>query len=425
VQDRTWSVAELAGDITRLVGAAFPGEVWVRGQIRSLSRHRSGHVYLDLAEPAPDGQPPQALLGVVLFADDKAQVNATLKQIGAVRMADGIEVRIRCRVRFFARQGRLQLRMTAIDPAYTLGRLAEDRERLLTVLRAEGLVDRNRGLVMPRVPLRVGIVTSVGSAAWHDVLHELESSGHGFHVVAADARTQGPTTGRSVAAGIRAVSERGVDVVVVVRGGGSRTDLSPFDGEAIARAVALAPVPVLTGIGHEVDSSVADLVAHTACKTPTACGSLLVTRVRDHMAATDATWDAIRRRASHRLDVAEEQLRAAARRTARATQVAVEAHERRLAVATDRLATRSSALLDAAAGRVETAAVRVRAHDPAVALARGWSITRDGSGRLVRSVDDVAAGDQLVTVLADGTVTSRTERTESTRGDEHDDRPDR
>jgi exodeoxyribonuclease VII large subunit len=419
VLDRTWSVTELAGDITRLVSAAFPAEVWVRGQIRSLSRHRSGHVYLDLAEPAPDGQPPQALLSVTLFADDKASVNATLKQIGAVRMADGIEVRIRCRVRFFARQGRLQLRMTAIDPAYTLGRLAEDRERLLTVLRAEGLVDRNRALTLPRVPLRVGIVTSVGSAAWHDLVHELEASGHGFSVVAADARTQGPTTGRSVAAGIRAVTAKDVDVVVVVRGGGSRTDLSPFDGEAIARAIALSPVPVLTGIGHEVDSSVADLVAHTACKTPTACGALLVNRVHDHLSAADAAWDAIRRRASHRLDVADEQVRSAARRAARATQVAVAHHERRLDDATDLVASRARRILDAATDRLATAEVRARANDPQLALARGWTITRDRSGGLVRSVGDVAPGDRLTTQLADGIVTSVAHPTAPTHEHEH------
>ncbi|MEJ7584378.1 MAG: exodeoxyribonuclease VII large subunit [Acidimicrobiales bacterium] len=264
MEERTYGVGELAGVLTRMLHQSFPGDVWVRGQIRNLSRSRVGHVYFELAEPGPLGASPPALIPVTLLAADRAMVNATMA--GAGRMADGVEVRIRGRLGWFTPRGRLQLRMTGIDPAYTLGRLGEDRDRLLAGLRAEGLLVRNRGLPLAPLPLSIGLVTSHGSAAHADFLHELERSGFGFRVLVADARTQGLDAGPSVARAIALVVARGVDAVALVRGGGSRTDLAPFDGEAIARAVALASMPVLTGIGHEVDRQIADEVAHTRAR---------------------------------------------------------------------------------------------------------------------------------------------------------------
>ena len=180
--------------------------------------------------------------------------------------------------------------MTDIDPAFTLGRLAADRDRLLRLLDAEGLLGRQAALSRPLVPLRVGLVTAGGSAAEHDVMDELRRSGLGFRVVRADARVQGPTAPRSVAWGLRAVAARGADVVLLVRGGGATTDLAAFDSEVIARAVAGLDTPVLTGIGHDIDRSVADEVAHAAYKTPTACAQAVVADVLAFEGRLGAAW---------------------------------------------------------------------------------------------------------------------------------------
>ncbi len=278
-EERTYGVAELAGLIGRVVAQAFPGTMWVQGQIRNLSRSANGHVYFDLAEPGPLGAAPAALVPVTLLASDKQQVNAVMKSGGAGRIEDGVEVRIAGRLNWFTPRGRLQLRMTGIDPSFTLGRLLEDRDRLLAKLRADGLLARNRTVPLPIAPMRVGLVTSLGSAAHADFVHELELSGFAFALFEIDARTQGLDAGRQVAAAIATAVKAGAEVVAVVRGGGSRTDLAPFDGEAIARAIAGCPVPVFTGIGHELDRSIADEVAHSAFKTPTACAAGLVDQV--------------------------------------------------------------------------------------------------------------------------------------------------
>jgi exodeoxyribonuclease VII large subunit len=453
--DPTWSVPELGQAIGLSLRAAFPDEVWVRGVIRNLNpSRRGGTVWFDLIEPAAGGdlaRPAQATLPVVLFNQERLRVNARLRDAGGgVRMSDGTEVRVRGRVTFYDRGGRLQLQMSDIDPAFTLGRLAADRERLLRALDAEGLLRRQAGLPWPVVPLRLGLVTSAGSAAEHDVLDELRRSGIGFSVVRADVRVQGTHAARSVAWGLTAVAARAVDAVLLVRGGGATTDLAAFDSEVIARAVAGLDVPVLTGIGHDIDHSVADEVAHTSYKTPTACAQAVVADVRAVARRTEAAWQGIaaaardhgRRQAErlrgcgrhvalatrHGLAAADRDLsargarvgRAASGTLARSTTVLdravghlesggrahLRAHEQDLVAATSRLVQRAPRVLSAAARDLGAVEAQVRALDPARRLAKGWSVTRDAGGRVVRSVAALAPGDELVTTLADGDVRS-------------------
>jgi exodeoxyribonuclease VII large subunit len=453
--DPTWSVPELGEAIALRLRGAFPDEVWVRGVIRNLNPgRRGGTVWFDLVEPAAGGdlsRPPQASLSVVLFDMARRKVNARLTDAGGgVRMSDGTEVRLRGRVTFYERGGRLQLQMSDIDPAFTLGRLAADRDRLLRTLDGEGLLGRQAALTRALVPLRLGLVTSARSAAEHDVLDELRRPGIGFTIVRADVRVQGAHAPRSVAWGLRAVATRGVDAVLLVRGGGATTDLAVFDGEVIARAVATLDVPVLTGIGHDIDRSVADEVAHASYKTPTACAQAVVADIRAVEQRTAAVWAAIASAARHRSQREAEHLRTCGRHVALATRQGLAAagrdlaargarvgrsangalarsttvldravgrveaggrahlrtHDQAVAAATVRLTQRAPRLLAAAGRDLDAVEAQVRALDPRRALARGWSITRGADGRVVRSAALVAPGDELVTTLTDGTVRS-------------------
>jgi exodeoxyribonuclease VII large subunit len=406
VDERTYGVAELGALIARVVHQAFPGRCWVRGQIRNLTRSPVGHVYFELAEPGPLGESPDAVVPVTLLSSDRQAVNTVMRAAGAGRMVDGMEIRIAGRLTWFSPRGRLQLRMATIDPAYTLGRLGEDRDRLLAALRAERLLERNRAVRMADLPLCIGLVTSLGSAAHGDFRHELERSGIGFRVLEADARTQGLDAGRSIAIAIARLVAREVDVVAVVRGGGSRTDLAPFDGEVIARAIALARVPVVTGIGHEVDRSIADEVAHTSFKTPTACAAGLVSIAAAAIERPELLWAAITEVAAARLVLADDRVRNGAHRLARSSTGGLTAGDRALAEAGRRLAREATRALTLADQRLASADTRRASFDPALALARGWSITRDGDGRVVRAVADAPAGSRLVTTVADGDIGS-------------------
>jgi exodeoxyribonuclease VII large subunit len=458
VVDPTWSVADLSKAIGTVLEQAFPGEIWVRGEIRELpppgdTRRSRPHLYFDLIEPGPPGQRPRAVLPVVLWNTDRRRVNADLRRSGVrvSAMDNGVDVRIRGRMRWWAPGGRPQLQMTGIDPDYTLGRLAADRAAVLAALAADDLLDRNAALPWPPVPRRIGLVTSFGSAAQADVRRVLETAGLAHLLVEADARTQGPAAIETIPGAIATVVAVGAELVLLVRGGGSKVELAAFDDEAIARAVATCPVPVVTGIGHEVDESVADRVAHAASATPTAAAVLVVAGVAAARDRTEALWAGIgaaarravaggdadlaargrqiaghaggalraaeaghrglstrlRQRGPAGLARADARLDALATSVGRGARRDLGTASRAVAAASDRLARRPGPLLDRAGRDLAGVEARVRAVDPDRALARGWSITYRADGTLVRSIGDAAPGDDLVTHLADGRLRSR------------------
>jgi len=403
----TLTVGELAARIARLTASAFPGDLWVEGQIRNLSRSANGHAYFDLAEPTAAGESPRAQVSVTLLAPEKRHVNDQLKRAGgAVRMDDGIEVRIQGRLRWYAPRGILQFKMHGIDPAFTLGRLQADRERILAALDAEGLLRANARHRLPLVPLRIGLVTSVGTAAHADVLAELTAGAIGFTVRSVDARTQGPDCGPQVVRALHRLAADGVDVILLVRGGGARTDLAGFDTDLVARAIAAMPVPVFTGIGHEVDRSIADEVAHTAHKTPTAAAAAVVDLVRDFLDRVDQQWAAARRAALATASVADQRLERRAGRAGRAAVRVLDRHDERVEASIGRATRSAERTLVRADRTLDGLAARVAAHDPQKALARGWTITTTTDGQPVRSVADLPLGAELRTRFADGTVSS-------------------
>ncbi len=410
----TWTVAELSEAVAAALKVAFPAELWVHGEIQSLSRSSAGHAYFQLVDPTNLGQHTEASINVALFDATRRGVNAQLRRSGGIRMTDGMAIRLRGEVVYRAPQGRVQLRMTDIDPEYTLGKMAAEREALLRRLAAEGLLDRNATVPLPAAPLRVGLVTSDGSAACVDFLGELEASGYGWQVTVVDARVQGPAAERSLLAALSTAARSGVDIVALVRGGGSQTDLAAFESEVLARAVANTAVPVLTGIGHEVDDSVVDRVAHTAYKTPTACAAGLVAVVRAYDDRVQRATTGIGHLGRLCVDRAEQASRVGARGVARVALGALALADRTTAEVAGRLHYRAPRTLDEAERGVEALAAQARAFDPARALARGWSITTDSGGGVVRSVHTLAAGERLVTRVSDGEIASRV--TEVLRG---------
>ncbi|MBK5224623.1 MAG: exodeoxyribonuclease VII large subunit, partial [Acidimicrobiia bacterium] len=407
MEAHTLSVAELNARISDALSTAFAEQLWVTGEVHGLKGSPNGHVYFRLVEPGTLGRPTEANLSVVLFRSNARTVEHILARAGGgMRLTDGIEVRIRGEVLFYAPQGRVQLRMTIIDPTHTLGRMAADRDALLRTLALEGLLDRNVRLPLAPVPLRVGLITSADSAAAADVLHQLERSQVGWQVSLIDARVQGAGSVEHVVAALATAARLALDVVALVRGGGSRTDLVTFDSEAVARAIAAMPVPVITGIGHEIDDSVADRVAHRSFTTPTACATFLCEIVAAYRDRCDDLWRAIARSSIDVLAREGADLRNMTARVASGARTTVELSGARVAelhTAVGRAPTRS---IDRATAQLEALARHVRALDPQRVLARGWSITRTAEGTLVRHVADAPEGTVLVTSVADGTITS-------------------
>ncbi len=415
--DSQLRVRELCALVDDAITAAFPHEVWVQGSISGLNRSAKGHVYFDLVETNELGQPGAASIPVALFANAKQRVNAILRRTNTIRMHDGVEIKIRGAVQFYERQGRVQLIMSLIDPSFTLGQIEQARAQLLAGLAAEGLLGANGELEWPVLPLRIALVTSSGSAAEADVVHQLTATGRPFDITVFDCRVQGDDAPAEIAAAITDAGSAGsatFDLVAVVRGGGARTDLVAFDHERVARAIATCPLPVVVGVGHETDHSVADDVAHSFAKTPTACADLIIDGVAKF---------------EHRVSSASRRIASAAMQHLARADILLAGHRTTLArSANDTLTTSGSQLdliehrlahaatlgLERAEARLEQHDVRLRALDPAVALARGWSITHRSDGSLVRSPNELETGDTVVTTLAGGSVTSTVTETENT-----------
>jgi exodeoxyribonuclease VII large subunit len=420
----TYSVAELAEAINSQLRRGFSDGVWVRGEIDGL-RNSGPHTYFSLVEDADDGR---AVLRVSLFAPMKRNLTPVLRK-NRLDLANGMKVRIFGQLDYFARSGQLGLKMAGIDPRFTLGELSQARDQVIRRLVASGLFDANRGHPLPAAPLRIGVVTSVGTAAWHDFRDELARSALGFRIAVCDTRVQGDGAERSIAAAIRTLARRpGTDCVVVIRGGGARNELATFDAEPIALAIATSTVPVITGLGHEIDRSVADEVAHTVAKTPTAAARVLIDAVELFCESVEQRFAAIARAADRRTHTAQVALAERTRRVAHHTQAAVQRaddrldarrdrlvaaparalrhHEQHITAAAGVLAVRPGAMLHRQAERLDGIEARVRLLDPVNVLQRGWSITRDTDGNVIRSTSDVTSGTALLTQLADGTIAS-------------------
>lgn len=430
----TFTVAEFSDAVNQTLRRGFYEGVWLRGEIQGWREGPNGHAYFNLVD---DTDGVKATVAVSFFANTRMKLRPMLQK-HRLRLGDGMKVRIHGFPDYYAPTGRLGVKMSGIDPRYTLGEIALARDELIRRLVADGSYDAQRRLRFPLVPLRLGVVTSVGSAAWHDFSKELEQSGIGFTVKVCDVRVQGDEAVAMVSNAVRAfgasASELGLDVVVVVRGGGSRSDLAAFDHEAIARAVCACPIPVITGLGHEIDRSVTDEVAHRSLKTPTACAGALIEAVVAYRDRTELAWQAIRVAAARDAERSGRRVDELSHRIAVRTRSALALSSSKLDRFAERVPAAAKAGVSAEAKRVERVAARiepearrhvrtstlvldgiegrVRALDPAAALARGWSLTRRTDGTLVRSATDVGPGDELVTLVHGGEITSTVRTTE-------------
>lgn len=380
IADSAQSVSELINAINAVLTRQFR-DVWVYGEVGKVSQPSSGHVYFDLVE---DNDGEKHVISVKLWRGVRQRLMPKMQQHD-MDIVSGIKVRIRGTPDVYGASGQFGFKMSDIDPRFTLGDLAAQRDEIIAKLKLEGLYDRNRHLALPLVPLSLGVVTSKGSAAHADFMKTLEESNIGFTVTLCDVRVQGDGSAEQVAAAITLLgSQPLVDVVAVIRGGGSRTDLATFDNEIVARAVATCRAPVFTGIGHDVDKSIADEVAFSWNKTPTACAVAIVERVNEFVRQVDS----------------------AAQRIANVVLAALANSERRVANAVGRLRTLRMTVLDAAKSRIDLLATEIAGFDPVVLMRRGWSITYNADGKVLKSVKQAKRGDGLTTRVADGAIVS-------------------
>ena len=434
-----WTVSEAVARARAALEDGF-GSVRISGEISRFVHHASGHMYFTLK----DGQ---AAISAVLFRGENLRLR--------FRPGDGMDVLCRGRLTLYEARGQFQLVITEMEPL-GVGSLHLAFEQLKARLAGEGLFDAARKRALPALPRSVGIATSATGAAVRDILRVLERRAPGLRAVIASCRVQGEGAAGEIVEAIQRLDRHGVDVIVVARGGGSLEDLWAFNEEIVARAIVAASVPVVTGIGHEIDLTIADLAADLRAPTPSAAAEMVADseqEILERLAgsrrrlAAAARLALLRRRervgrlrhhpgltrTARRLEGASQRLDDLGARLRRALESRTRDARRRTERLADRLAPRSlrdrlrqrreqlraERLRLAAASRAGVlargSALRRLADlldslSPLTVLGRGYALCRDTGGRVVRRADAVKPGDAVAVRVAHGELDCRVQR---------------
>lgn len=266
-------------DLQRMVRGTlesrFSDPLWISAEISELKLNNSGHCYLNLVEKGVGGGTPRAEARAMIWRSVYNNIATTFEQATGSPLCSGLKVLVRVVVNFHETYG-YSLQVIDIDPSYTLGDVERRRRETIERLMADGVWDMNRELNLARPTLRIAIVSSATAAGYRDFMRELQRNNYRFSTTLFESTMQGDGGEDSVVMALEKIAAREdeFDVVAIIRGGGSTSDLALFDSYRIASHVAQFPLPVVTGIGHDKDVSVTDMVAHTHCKTPTAVATL-------------------------------------------------------------------------------------------------------------------------------------------------------
>lgn len=400
------TLVELQRRVREALTGEFPLPLWISAEISELKVNYSGHCYMELVEKGGDNGVPLAQARAVVWRSAWPRIAGYFEAEAGQRLAAGIRILARVAVNYHELYG-FSLQILDIDPAYTLGDMERQRQQTIAQLQKDGVWDMNRETAMPAVVQRIAIVSSRNAAGYQDFCNELAKSGYAFRTELFDAFMQGAAAEASIIAALCAVADRpeDFDAVVIIRGGGSTSDLNCFNAYRLCSYVAQFPLPVITGIGHDKDVSVADMVAHTALKTPTAVAGWLVERMEGV-----AGW----------LDRAGLQLQEAVGRVTRAQELRLErlqgeakllcealfARQRdRLAAAAERLPAAVGELLTLRRQQLQSAAELIESRSPQRILKLGFSIVRQ-QGAVLTSAGAAVPGAPLQIEMQDGTLSA-------------------
>lgn len=390
------TVAQLTAQIKNTLEGGFTS-VWVVGEISNFSRPQSGHAYFTLK-------------------DDQAQIRAVMWRGAAAKLkfdlADGLDVVCHGHLDVYAPRGSYQLVIDELQPK-GVGALEMALRKLRDKLAAEGLFDADRKRKLPTFPRRVAFVTSPTGAAIHDFLQVLRRRWRGVDVLVIPARVQGEGAAKEIADGIRTANRLSPrpDVLVVGRGGGSLEDLWSFNEEVVVRAIAASKIPTVSAVGHEIDVTLADLVADVRALTPSEAAELVVPAADEMTARIRSYGQRLRHSVHRRVMLLRTRLEGlASQRPFRRPFDLVHDRSRRL----DELSMHSNAamrrMLREYEGRMATIAGKIDSLSPLAVLARGYTITQDTrTGRVIRAASDARVGQSITTVFSDGAVVSKVE----------------
>lgn len=448
------SLYELTCRIRNAISTQLPGSYWVRAEISEGRQNANGHFYCRFIEKNAAGTDIASAAGII-WAGTYVSLRARFERETGQRFGAGIKVLVRVRINFHERYG-LSLLVEDIDPSYTLGDMVRRRKEIIDKLTAEGVVNLNKQLVLPRLLLRIAVITSETAAGFGDFCNHLAHGGHMFNIKIKlfPAIMQGDKVEPSVINALNAVlvESKDWDAVVIIRGGGAVSDLNGFDTYLLAANVAQFPLPVITGIGHDRDETVLDLVANVRCKTPTAVADFLIERLSKELELLENCAATLKVCAQNKLNaqlqrmdsfvaliplvfsrvidkekaryrILSERLPNAIQNVCRGersrcerlvmrmemnTKSMIANMQNRLLHVSERLQFVVPAVLSRQKQRLESCERGIRLAQPERVLKLGFSLTLK-DGKAVTDASQLSPGDRIVTRLSNGEVTSRVE----------------
>ena len=419
---------ELQTRIKEGIQDAFPGRYWVKAEISSWSPRANGHCYLTLTQSRAGK--PVAESRAMIWKWHYTQIVRYFEEATGQKLQAGITVLVKVQVSFSELYG-ISLYIEDIDAAFTLGEQALERKRAIERLTKDGYMDMQKELAIPDIPQRLAVITSKTAAGYQDFRNHLLNNpdGYAFTLDLYEATMQGEQAPSSIADALSEAQEKDYDAILILRGGGSETDLLCFDDFNLAIAIATCPVPVVTAIGHDKDVHIADMVAHESVKTPTALADLFLDALA---AAEDAARDLVRRiaQAAMRLAGAQElrleSLDSAIHRAIRGRVAALEVQlQRSIGRITKGLTQKYSdvaRLRDTAVHRIQFAAQArigsevsrvalkeavITGSDPRKILGLGYVLVTGKDNKILKTVDRVAVGDRIGVRFNDGSLTAK------------------
>ncbi len=363
----------------------MPDEYWVEAELAEC-RERGGHCYLELIEKEVTTNTPVAKASAKCWRQTWQMIQPYFERTTGQALRTGMKVLLKVYAQFHEAYGFSWI-VTDIDPTYTLGDMARKRQEIIRQLKEEGVFDLQRELCIPLFAKRIAVISAAEAAGYGDFCRQLEDNEYGFkfEVTLFPAVMQGEQVESSVVAALNKIypSISDFDVVVIIRGGGATSDLSGFDTLALAENVAQFPIPIITGIGHDRDESILDMVANTRVKTPTAAAALLIDNLRQVL----------------------ERINEAQQRITMAINQRLANQKTRLSNLQTLIPVLSQRILSNARHRLELIELKLQSHDPQLQLKRGFSITLH-NGRVVHDPTQLKEGDEIETRVEKGTVRS-------------------
>ena len=401
-------------DLQRIVRstleARFSTPVWISAEVSELKLNRSGHCYLNLVEKGASDGAPRAEARAVIWKSAYATLASRFRTATGDELRSGLRLLVRVMVTYHEVYG-FSLQIVDIDPAYTLGEVERRRRETIARLKADGVWDMNRETELHRPTLRIAVVSSATAAGYRDFMQELSRAPYALQATLFESLMQGEGAEASVIDALRRIAEDETryDAVALIRGGGSTSDLALFDSYRIASHVAQFPLPVFTGIGHDKDVSICDMVACHMCKTPTAVATTFVELLDGEMTLIEEYAQLLRSSLAERLSREKIHHERLAAELSRSAMVLLTGLSHRLERAEESIQDGARRLLRQSRERVDSLATVVESFSPDKLLSLGFAVMRG-----VRSVEDVCAGDNVTIELRDGeleaTITKTTKR---------------